>query len=87
MNFSCACISDHANDFAAGGAANNRIVNEHHAFAFQQAAHGIQLQLHAKVTYSLPRFDERTADIVIANQAKAKWNSAFRGVAHGGGHA
>ena len=87
MHFFRACVADHAHDLAAGGAAHDGVVDQHHALAFEQSAHRIQLQLHSEVAHALPRLDERAADVVIADQAEAERNAALGGVAHGRGHA
>src|SRR6185312_526850 len=80
-------VADHADDLAAGGAAHDGIVNQNHAFAFEQRAHRIQLEFDAKITDRLARFNERAAHVVIADEAKAKRNAAFGRKAHGGGNA
>src|SRR6185437_5760674 len=73
-------------DFAAGGAAHNGIVNQYDPLAFEQRTHRIQLELHAKVTNRLSRFDKSAAHIVIADKAKAQRDAAFGRKAHGRGN-
>src|SRR5438105_14985865 len=87
VNFFCSGVADHAHDFAAGGAADDGIVHQHDALAFDKAAHGIELQFDAEVSDGLQRLDERAADVMIANQAHAEGNSGIERVAYGGGHA
>jgi len=74
VDFFCADFADHANDFAAGGPTNDGIVDENHAFAFDQAADGIQLELHPEIADGLRRFDEGASDVMIADQAHAEGN-------------
>src|SRR6266566_7295514 len=80
-------LANHAHDFAAGGAANDGIVHQHHALAFHEAANGIELELDAEIADRLRRLDERSADVMIANQAHAEGNLGFERVADGSGHA
>src|SRR5215467_665970 len=42
MNFARASVADHADNLAAGGAADDGIVHENDALAFDEAAHGIE---------------------------------------------
>src|SRR5579864_8870721 len=87
VNFFCAGFADHAHEFAAGGAADDGIVHEHDALAFNEAAHGVEFQLDAEIADGLRRLDEGAADVVIADQAHAKRNPGFESVADGGGNA
>src|SRR5436309_2310624 len=80
-------LANHAHDFAAGGAADDGIVHEHDALAFNEAPHGIELELHAEIADRLRRLDERAADVMIANQAHAEGCFGFERVADGSGHA
>src|SRR6266852_5944887 len=84
---SLAPASDHTDDLAAGRAAHDGIIDEDHALAIDQAADGIELELHAEISDGLRRFDESASDVVIANQAHAKGNFGFERIADGRGHA
>ena len=64
----------HLDDLAAGGAAHQRIVDQHDALAREDALHRIELHLHAEMPDRLRRLDERAADIVIADQPEAQRN-------------
>src|SRR5215469_12869475 len=70
-------LANHADDFAAGGAADDGIVDQHHAPAFDEAADGIELELDAEIADGLRRLDKRAADVVIANQTHAEGNCGF----------
>src|SRR5580658_3505510 len=83
VNFGGTGFADHAHDLTAGRAADDRIVHQDHTLAFEHAAHGIQLELHAKVADGLLGLDEGAADIVVADQSQAKRNSRFRGIPDG----
>ena len=87
MDFFCSCATNHADDLAAGGAAHDRIIDQNNTLAFEQAAHRIQLELHAEVANGLLRLDESTADIVVADETETKRDAAFGGVSHGRGNA
>src|SRR5213594_3793258 len=62
-------FADHANDFAGGGTADDGVVDENDALTFDEAAHGVELELDAEIADSLRRFDEGAADVVIADEA------------------
>src|SRR5690242_15078787 len=79
-------IADHAHYLAAGRAADNGVVHQHDALAFDEAAHGVELELDAEIADGLRGLDERATDIVIADQAHAEWNLGFERVADGGGN-
>src|SRR4029077_12651435 len=86
VHFFCPRIADHAHDLAAGGAAHDGVVNQNYAFAFEQGTHRVQLQLHTEVAHALPRLDESTTHVVIANESEAKRNAALGGIPDGGRH-
>src|SRR5436190_151671 len=62
----------HANDLAAGGAAHDRIVDQHHALPFEQTAHRVQLEFDAEIAHRLFGLDKSASDIVIADQPEAE---------------
>src|SRR5262249_37035010 len=55
-------VAHHTHDLAAGCAAHDGVVNQHHTLACQDAAYRVQLELHAEVSYPLFGFDEGTAN-------------------------
>ena len=79
--------ADHAHDLAARRSANDGVVDQDNALAFEQIADRVQLQLHAEVADALLGLDERPADIVVADQAESKRNAAFGCVPNGRRHA
>src|SRR5690348_5192216 len=83
VNFDDAGVAHHAHDFAAGGAANDGVVHEDDALAFEEAANGIQLQADAEIADGLLGFDKRAADIMVADQAHAKRQAGLAGVTDG----
>ncbi len=87
VHFAGAGGADHFDDLAAGGAADNRIVDQDDALAFQDGAVGGMLHLHAEISNVVGRFDEGAADIVVADDAEVERQAAFERVAHGGGDA
>src|SRR5581483_649447 len=87
MNFARAGIAHHADNFAAGGAADDGVVYQHDALAFQQMPNRIQFELDAKIANSLRRFNERAANVMVTNKGLAIWNTRFGSIADGGGNA
>src|SRR5579863_10333814 len=87
VNFGGARVADQTHDFAAGGAAHDGIVYEHDALALQHSTDGIEFQLHAEIPNGLAGFDERAADVVIANQRHAEGDAGIGGIADRCGNA
>src|SRR5262249_49026457 len=87
MDFFRASFADHANNFAGSRAAYDGVVDKDDAPAFDQAADGIELELHAEIADGLRRLDERAADVVVADEAHAEGNLGLERVADGGGNA
>ena len=87
VDFSRAGGPHHANDFAACSPANDGVIDEDDAFAFQQGARGIELHPDAKVADSLRRLDERPAHIVVADEAEVERNPGFSRITQRGSHA
>ena len=75
MDFFGADFTNHAHDFTAGGATNQRVVDQNDALTFEQAANRVKLQLDSEIPDGLRRLDERSADVVSANQTHAEGNS------------
>src|SRR5580704_6753944 len=70
MHLASAGLAHHLDDLHRGGAAHDRIINQDHALAVDQAAVGVVLQAHAEMADSVDRFDEGAADIVVADDAE-----------------
>src|SRR6185369_3555683 len=87
VDFFCADFANHAHDFAAGGAADERVVDEDDALAFEQAADGVEFEFDAEIADGLRGFDEGATDVMIADQAHAERDAGFESVADGGGNA
>src|SRR5262249_547754 len=87
VDFRGAGLAATTNDFARGGAADDGIVDENDAFAFHEAANGVELELHTEIADGLRWLNEGAADVVIANEAHAERNFRFKRVADGGGNA
>ena len=86
MNFRCARVAHHANDLAAGGAANDGVIDQYNALALQQMLNRIQLKADAEVANALLGLNECASYVVIANESKAERDAAFIGVADGRGN-
>src|SRR5437899_1060989 len=87
VNFFRADFTDHADDFAAGSAAHNGVVDKYYTLTFDQAANGIELELHAEIADGLRRLDESSADEGLANQAHAEGDFRYKRVGYARGHA
>src|SRR3546814_3295573 len=73
------CSSDlHLHDLQAGGAADDRIVDQYDAFAVDQRLVGIVLELDAEVTDLVAGLDEGAPDIVRADDAEFEGNEIGR---------
>lgn len=84
MDFPCACLAEHLNDFPAGRAAHQRVIHQNNTPAFNQIAHGIEFDLDAKVADGLRWFDKGTANVVVAHQSKPEVDARLRCVANSG---
>ena len=67
----------HFDDFAAGGAAHDAVIDQHNALAFQHRLVGRMLQLDAEMADRVRRLDEGAADIVVADDAKLERNATL----------
>ena len=85
MNLFGAGLADHLDQFFRGRAADNRIIDHHHALVFEHPAHRIELHADIEIADMLVRIDEGPADIMIADQADFKRDAGFFGIAEGGG--
>jgi hypothetical protein len=72
MDFCCAGAADHADDFAAGGAADDGVVDEDDALAFEQVVNGVELEADAEVADALLGLNEGAAHVVVADEAERK---------------
>jgi hypothetical protein len=83
VNLGGASGTHHLDDLAAGRAAHNRVVDEHHALTLEQAAHRVQFHLHTEVADRLCRLDEGAADVVVADEPHSHRHARLLGVADG----
>src|SRR2546428_107625 len=80
-------VAQHAYDLAAGRAAHDRVVHDHHPLALQHLRHGIQLHLDSKMSNPLFGLDERATHIMVADQAHLVRRARLLRVAEGGARA
>src|SRR6202035_2096086 len=85
MDFFGAGVAHHADELAAGGAADDGIVDEDDALSGDEFTNGIEFEFDAEIADGLRRLDEGAADVVIANEAHAEGNFGFEREANGGG--
>ena len=87
MHLARARFAHHLHDLDAGGAAHDRIVDQHDALAVDDGAVGVVLQAHAEFADRLGRLDEGAPDVMVADDAELERQAAGRGEAERGGHA
>ncbi len=71
MNFFRARFAQRRDARPRRGAADNRVVNHHHAFAGHHLVNQVQLHADAEVADELARLQKRAADVVIADERVA----------------
>ena len=79
-------VAHHLDDLKAGGAAHDRIVDQHDPLARDDRAVGVVLALDPGVARAVRRLDEGPPDIVRADDAELKWYARLLGKADCGGH-
>src|SRR5271156_5743365 len=84
MNFLGSGRTHHAHDLAAGGAADDGVVDQNDALALKQIAHRIQLELYPEVAHALLRLNERAPHIVVADETEVERDSTLRRISQGG---
>ena len=87
MHFLCARAAHHAHNFSACRAADDGVVDEDDALAFEQIVHRVELEAHAEVAHALLGLDEGAAHVVVADEAEAEGNAGLFRVAERGGDA
>src|SRR5580658_785053 len=87
VDLHCARLAHHAHDFAASGAAHDRIVHKDDAPSFKHPPDRVEFEPDAEIANGLLGFDKSTADIMIANQTHAERDPGFRRVTDSRGHA
>ena len=80
MHLFGAGVANHFDDLTARGAAYDRVVDDHDAFALKKALDRVQLQADAEMSNRLGRFDECAADIVASDQAEFEGEPSGFGV-------
>ena len=74
-------VPHHAYDLAARRPADDGVVDEHDAAAFDDRAHGVQLHLDPEMPYRLPRLDARPPDVMVADEPELDGKPRLLGVA------
>src|ERR1700689_5075713 len=84
MDFLRSGGAHHAHNLAAGGSADDGVVDQNNALALKQIAHRIQLELDPKVAHALLRLNERAPHIVVADEPEVERDSTLRRVSQSG---
>src|SRR5713101_3913335 len=80
-------VAHHADDLLRGGAANQRVVDQDDALAFDRGAVRIMLHAHAEFAHALRRLNEGAADVMVSDDPEFEWHAGMLAVADRGGHA
>ncbi len=78
-------VADQLHHAPGRRAADNRVVDHHHALALEHVAYGIELELYPCLAEALVRLDERSTDIAVLHQAFGERDARFTRIADGGG--
>ncbi len=81
MDFLCAGPTKLQHLATCGRASNDRVIDNNQAFAVHDFPYGVEFDLHAGGTLLLSRPDERSANVVIANDAYLVGNTSLYGIA------
>ena len=81
------CLTEHLDDFSAGGAPYYGVVYHHHPFAFEDLSNGVELHLDAEVADGLFGFDEGASHIVVSDEAQFHGDACLLAKSQGGYHA
>ena len=84
VNLARAGFPHHLHDLDAGGAAHDRIVDQHDALALDHRAVGVVLHPDAELADRLRRLDEGAPDIVVADDAEFERQPACARIADRG---
>ncbi len=87
MHLLGAGLADHVDDLGRCGAANDAVVDQDDALAFDRCPVGVVLQLHAEMPDLVGRLDEGAPDIVVANDPELERQAGGLGVTDGSGDA
>ena len=75
MNLLGPGASQQLDDVAAGGPADNRIVDHNHPLTAHRLRKGVELDSHRIFPLALARLDEGPADIAVLDKADPIWNA------------
>ena len=82
MHLSRAIVLKHRNDSPAGDTANDRIIHQHHTFAFHGFAHHNQFHFHPTAAKFLVGLDEGSADVSVFHHPQLIGKSALLSIAN-----
>ena len=82
MHLSRAIVLKHRNDSPACDTANDRIIHQHHTFAFHGFAHHTQFHFHPTAAKFLVGLDEGSADVSVFHHPQFIGKSALLSIAN-----
>src|SRR5688572_11915771 len=77
MDFGGASVTHEADQRLGRCAADDRVVDDHHAFPADHAGNGVVLDLDPKVADRLSGLDEGPPYVVVADQTELEWEPAY----------
>ena len=83
MNLRCAGLADELYNVGAGSAADDGIVDQHHALATDGGGDGVELDVDRFFPLALLRLDKGAGDILVFNEAYTVRNTGLLGIAEG----
>ena len=75
----CPCIARHVDNLSASCTAHNRVIHQHHVFAFKLQWHRVQLLAHGFLALVLPGHNERAPNVTIFHQTLAELDAQLMG--------
>ncbi|MNI32217.1 hypothetical protein D3C73_861230 [compost metagenome] len=75
----------HVDDFAAGGAAHDGVIDQQHVLALELHADGVELLAHGLTAHGLARHDEGAAHVAVLDEPFAVVQVQAGSQLHGGG--
>src|SRR4051794_636814 len=87
MHFPRSSASHHPDNLPAGGASNDRVIDQNDALTFELMPHRVQLQLDPEVSNRLRGLDEGSPDVVIPYQSLTIRNTGLGSVTERRRHA
>ncbi len=80
VHFGRTGLSQEVHDRSAGGATNNRVIDEYNPLPFEHFRQRVELERHSGLTKALIRLDEGPPDVAVLDQGLGVRDAALLGV-------